>query len=179
MKPIIYKNWKLYIPEETPENAFFIKLGAQFLRDETGVDWYDLQKEIAEKYADHYFLSVDSSTGIILGAGKDHTTDFPDGMHYAIIDKVPDGLLDIPFNFKLSKGKIVPDNTVKISRLTEYISEEITWASSQISALDDIQEFGTPTEEEKERLLALRRYRFVLTRTKPEENPDIDLPNRP
>ncbi|WVO01614.1 fiber assembly [Salmonella phage PHA46] len=53
------------------------------------------------------------------------------------------------------------------------------WASSQISSLQDIEEFGTPTKEEQERLLALRKYRFTLTRVVPEDNPDIDLPDRP
>ncbi|ECC6867371.1 tail fiber assembly protein, partial [Salmonella enterica] len=52
-------------------------------------------------------------------------------------------------------------------------------SSSQISALMDIEEFGTPSEEEKARLLALRKYRFTLTRVVPEDNPDIDLPDRP
>jgi|AGFT01.1.fsa_nt_gi Caudovirales tail fibre assembly protein. len=179
MKPIVYKGWESYDPPETEENKFHIFHGAKFLRNKDGQDWYDVRKELMEKYEGYYFLLVDSNTDIVRFITIDPSGLFPHNTYIVIVDELSDEIKESPYFYKFSKGKFVPDNTFKIQQLEIYLSEEISWASSQISALDDISLFGTPTDEEKERLDALRKYRFTLVRTKPEDNPDIDLPDRP
>ncbi|QCW18984.1 tail fiber assembly protein [Salmonella phage SE_PL] len=179
MKPVIYKKWELYKPQVTEENLFEISKGVNYFKDESDNDWYELRDELSVKYKEHYFLITNMKTNIIESVSTDVNFCVPVNGNLVIVDSIPDGLREMPHYFRFENDKIVPDNTYKINALTDYINEELMWASSQISALNDIEEFGTPTEEEKERLLALRKYRFTLTRVVPEDNPDIDLPDRP
>ncbi|EAR2661129.1 hypothetical protein EI314_24895, partial [Salmonella enterica] len=157
-----------------------IESGSVFLQDENGVDWYDLSDELLLQQ-DNYYILVNSSSNMVLCYSKGFEPWYfaPIGMLFCITDKIPDDFEENYRDYRLDKNKFVPDNSLKIQGLKDYIDDEIVWSSSQISALMDIEEFGTPSEEEKARLLALRKYRFTLTRVVPEDNPDIDLPDRP
>lgn len=179
MKPIIYKDWELYTPPLTEENQFHLSHGAKFMRNKDGKDWYELRKELEKQYTDHYFVIVDDRTNLITNVCRDISGHFPYNDYIVIMESIDQKVIENPLYFKFKNGKIVSDNTVKCKQLEIYISEEISWASSMIGALEDISLFGEPTEEEKARLLALRKYRFILTRIVPEDNPDIDLPDRP
>lgn len=176
-----YTNWEVYYPERTEKNALSFDSGAMFLRDSNGTDWYELAEEL-KKLTGKYFVAVDSETNMV----KCYSTEywgFPlIGSTYCVVDSLPEGFSrssDSHIHYRLKGTKFVPDNCKKIEFLKEYIDDEISWASSQVGALEDISLFGKPTKDEEARLLALRKYRFTLTRIKPEDNPDVDLPDRP
>ncbi|ENL8925937.1 tail fiber assembly protein [Salmonella enterica] len=178
----IYKDWKVYKPLITEQNKSNVEAGVMFLCDSDGIDWYELSKELEQpQHQNNYFILVDVKTNMVKSYSKGFKPWYfaPISAHFCITDSAPDDFEENYIHYRLDKNKFVPDNSLKIDSLKYYIDEELMWASSQISSLQDIEEFGTPTKEEQERLLALRKYRFTLTRVVPEDNPDIDLPDRP
>lgn len=64
---IILKNLTAYVPDENSAVAELISLGVSFLKDESGNDWYEVQKEFDKDK----LKIVYSSDGIIRSADYD------------------------------------------------------------------------------------------------------------
>lgn len=178
MKNIIYKNWKPYIPEENEDNKHQLQAGGMFLQSDDSLDWYKFSKELNKTHSDKFFVVIETN-GNVRMVGTDAEALFPCEAHVVVVTEVPEDMIKEPRNYKYTKNNFVYDSSFKEELLRSYIEGEIQWSGSQIGALEDISLFGKPTKEEEARLLALRKYRFTLTRIKPEDDPDVDLPTRP
>lgn len=174
----IYKGWSSYTPEPNDRNSFIIERGGHFIRDENGVDWYDLGNELSLQTG-KYYVVVNEENNLVIGVSTDPWAFFPCNMIFCIFDELDEEVIKKPENFELKGKKLVQSTIYASVVLAHNLELEKVWVSSEIDALTDAEMFSTEgLDEIKERLLALRRYRYEISQVDPETNPTYKI-NRP
>ncbi|WP_249324805.1 tail fiber assembly protein [Enterobacter mori] len=82
-------------------------------------------------------------------------------------------------NFKFSDGAFIDIRPSDADIAEQKKSELMVVAERVIAPLQDAVDLGIATTEEKESLLALKKYRVLLNRVDVREAPDIDWPETP
>ncbi|EKS6583965.1 TPA: tail fiber assembly protein [Enterobacter hormaechei subsp. xiangfangensis] len=164
INPVIYK-------QEHVEVNGVIRTGLYF-QDELGRDWYETLT--AWKGA----VSLDSD-GIVVAYEQDVSyMGMEEGRNVYEVDplSVP---VDVLGNYKYADGvfyDIRPDAVTLAEQKRKALLEE---ANVAMSPLQDAVDLDIATTEEKELLLAWKKYRVLLNRIAVKEAPDIDWPNTP
>ncbi len=179
-KDVIFTGFELYEPELTEENILYLSVGGGFLQDKDGNDWYQLQKTLMAEYPDAYFITLDNNN-IVRGATKDVTTYFPAGHSILVTYNVPDKIEDESNigSWQYVEGKFVPHNSLAIEDATLKLEKELTWATNQVSAIQDLEELQGLSEEQKDWLGKVKLYRATLIQINVEDAPNITWPTRP
>lgn len=165
------KNFREYTPENPPV------AWALYLISEDGQDWYECQKQFAETT---YKVMYDGNN-IIRSITTDVSALCPLNASVAEIDALPDGV-DINGNWMFKDGAVIK---------REYAYEELVQqaknkksllmqqASDCMAPLQDAVDLDMATEEEREQLLAWKKYRVLLNRVDTSTAPDIEWPVSP
>ncbi|EAQ7614837.1 tail fiber assembly protein [Salmonella enterica] len=144
----------------------------QFIQDESGVDWYVLQKLFQP---DTLKIQYDK-TGLIIAADKDATKLFP--LNCSVVEfadtDIPDGFQ--PRNFTYSNGVIAPVQIDYVALATAERDRRMTSVTAKINQLVEAQDDGDITAAELSELTALREYRTKLRRLALDVAPDINWP---
>ncbi|QZY35077.1 tail fiber assembly protein [Enterobacter cancerogenus] len=171
----IYNNFTPYAPEgdDLPANVLF-------LRSDTGVDWYDAQKEFKESTLKVMF----DSAGIICCAETDASGLWPVDCSVVEIDDK-----EVPVDFVASSGGWIFDGKKitarKFSKEEFQVKAEaqktrlMNAATAAIAPLQDAEELGMATEVELTALSLWKRYRVMLNRVDTSSAPDIEWPVQP
>ncbi|HHA2045118.1 TPA: tail fiber assembly protein [Enterobacter cloacae] len=173
---IILKNLTAYVPDEKSAVAELISLGVSFLKDESGNDWYEVQKEFDKDK----LKIVYSSDGIIRSADYDISALWPADMSIAEIERG-----DVPEGFRINGEwffdgkKIAPVPVDHIATAKQERQNRLNDATEAIAPLQDAEELGMATEEEIAALTLWKRYRVMLNRLDIRNAPDIEWPEKP
>lgn len=172
----ILKNLTSYVPDESYEVAELLSLGVSFLKDESGHDWYDAQKEFNKDK----LKIVYSSDGIIRSADYDISALWPVNMSIAEIEKEA-----IPEKFSINGEWLFDGEKITLAPVDHYAvaklerQNRLNEASNAIAPLQDADELDMATEDERAVLSLWKRYRVMLNRLDLSKAPDIQWPERP
>ncbi|EKS6928730.1 MULTISPECIES: tail fiber assembly protein [Enterobacter] len=154
-----------------------------FLRDEYGNDWCQWLKTLSKKTLK---ISYNPETKKIIHFSYDASSIFPiDQIVVEVLpENVPDRFVDAGNNafgdsFIFDKGKIITapvDYELKAQRKKQ---ELLAYANNIIELLKDAIDLGMATEEEKNTLLAWRKYRVFLLRVDTSHISNIIWPITP
>ncbi|HHT0302148.1 TPA: tail fiber assembly protein [Raoultella planticola] len=153
---------------------------AVFFTDESGHDWYDIQKTLSPETLKIMF----DSSGRIVAASFDASMLSPDGMSVAEItpENIPETFFTRGTQWQFDGKGIVPYQ-LSADELREEAEEQkralMARAATAIAPLEDAELLGEATAEEKSRLTAWRRYRVLLNRLEVSSEPDIEWPAMP
>ncbi|ELU8767393.1 tail fiber assembly protein [Salmonella enterica] len=158
------------VQQELSENC-----SVQFIHDESGVDWYVLQKLFQP---DTLKIQYDK-TGLIIAADKDATKLFP--LNCSVVEladtDIPDGFQ--AGNFTYSNGVIAPVQVDYIALATAERDRRMASVTSKINQLMEAQDDSDITDAELVELSDLREVRTKLRRLDLTGAPDIDWPEVP
>ncbi|EHH3043175.1 tail fiber assembly protein [Salmonella enterica] len=158
------------VQQELSENC-----SIQFIQDESGVDWYVLQKLF---HSDTLKIQYDK-TGLIISADKDVTKLFP--LNCSVVEfadtDIPDDFQ--PGNFTYSNGTIAPVQTDYVALATADRDRRMAAVTIKINQLMEAQDDSDITATELLELSALREYRTKLRRMDLTAAPNINWPVYP
>ncbi|WP_272940788.1 tail fiber assembly protein [[Erwinia] mediterraneensis] len=175
-----FTNFQLYIPDnEQQKQILEINPEIVFLQSGEGADWYECQKA----FADDTMKIVYDQAGIVLSFSTDASTLWPVGASVAEIpvDEIPEDLA-ISGDWVFDGIKIVPRayTPEELQQRAESQKQKLlAQASEKIAPLQDAAELDIATDEEKNRLLAWKKYRVLLNRIDTAIAPDITWPAQP
>lgn len=170
----IFNNFTPYEPEsnDLPANVLF-------LRSDTGIDWYEAQKEFKNDTIKVMF----DSAGVICCAETDVSSLWP--INCSVAEVKPE---DIPSDFFISGRWVFNGLTIEqyqytkeelIATAEEQKQSLMSVAADAIAPLQDAIDLGMATETENSRLLEWKKYRVLLNRIDTSLAPDIDWPSLP
>jgi len=173
---IILNKLTAYIPDEKSAVAELISLGVSFLKDESGKDWYEAQKEFDKDK----LKIVYSYDGIIRSADYDISALWPADMSIAEIEReaVPEGF-SINGEWFFDGEKIIPvpvDHLATAKRERVY---RLTEASEAMAPLQDATDLGIATDTEISLLAEWKKYRVLLSRIDVTQTDGIEWPQPP
>lgn len=82
-------------------------------------------------------------------------------------------------SWRYDNGKFVSHNGFAIEDANLKMEKELTWATNQISAIQDLEELQGLSEEQKDWLGKVKLYRATLIQINVEDAPNITWPTRP
>ncbi len=155
------------VQQELSENCCI-----QFIQDESGVDWYVLQKLFQ---SDTLKIQYDK-TGLIISADKDATKLFP--LNCSVVEFADK---DIPADFQPGKfiyrdGAITPVQIDYVALATTERDRRMVSVTEKINQLTEAQDDSDITDAELVELTALREVRTRLRRLDLTTAPDINWP---
>ncbi|EOZ4638894.1 tail fiber assembly protein [Enterobacter cloacae] len=170
----IFNNFTPYEPEsiDLPANVLF-------LRSDTGIDWYEAQKEFKNDTIKVMF----DSAGVICCAETDVSSLWPINCSVAEVKSE-----DIPSDFFISGRWVFNGLTIEqyqytkeelIAKAEEQKQSLMSVAADAIAPLQDAAELGMATEVELTTLTLWKRYRVMLNRVDISAAPDIEWPEQP
>ncbi|MEH5616490.1 tail fiber assembly protein [Enterobacter cloacae] len=170
----IFNNFTPYDPEsnDLPANVLF-------LRSDTGIDWYEAQKEFKNDTIKVMF----DSAGVICCAETDVSSLWP--INCSVAEVKPE---DIPSNFFISGRWVFNGLTIEqyqytkeehIAKAEEQKQSLMSVAADAIAPLQDAAELGMATEVELTTLTLWKRYRVMLNRVDISAAPDMEWPEQP
>lgn len=162
-----YKNFtisKQVIDEE-------LGLPILYHEDEDGRDWYELQETFKE---DTYKVGY-SPDGIVRTISKSVWAIAPTNLSIIEVESIPDVSEDELINgwYEVVDDEVIfrmPPQDELDAAEEERKRQLIDEVGQEISILSDAVELDMATDEEKERLLELKRYRIKLSRMKTGSN---------
>ncbi|EAB1736992.1 tail fiber assembly protein [Salmonella enterica] len=158
------------VQQELSENC-----SVQFIHDESGVDWYVLQKLFQP---DTLKIQYDK-TGLVIAADKDATKLFP--LNCSVVEladtDIPDGFQ--AGNFTYSNGVIAPVQVDYVALATAERDRRMESVTVKINQLVEAQDDDDITADELSELTALREYRTKLRRLDLRYAPDVEWPPLP
>lgn len=176
-----YKNFLVGKPKTLEQTALQNRHNVKFLFAEDGTEWYGCQQGFAR---DTIKFSYDSK-GVIcsIATNKDVSSLWPDGLSVAeVADTTANRRADILGGWVFDGESLIP-RVYTPEELKEQAEAErarqLQIASRVIAPLQDAEDLGMATKEEKASLLAWKRYRVMLSRAKHEDVPDIECPPLP
>lgn len=164
INPVIYK-------KEQAEIEGMIRTGLYF-QDENGRDWYETLRTWKGAVAT-------DEDGIVVACESDVSfMGMQEGRNVYEINPA-----DIPANvlgnYKYLEGVFIDIRPSDADVAEKKKSELMAVAERAIAPLQDAVDLGIATTEEKESLLAWKKYRVLLNRVDVRETPDIDWPETP
>lgn len=171
----LYKNFTK-TDELTPvQRELSENCSIQFIHDESGVDWYILQKTFQD---DTLKIQYDNK-GLIIAADDDVSKLFPIGCSVVELKRsdIPDGFQ--PGQFTFDGGKISPVKIDYIAVATIQRDKCMAAATVRINQLVESRDDGDITVDEELMLVRLREYRSELRRLDLSLAPDITFPEEP
>lgn len=172
---ITYNNFTKFEPV-TPEQIILADKGVSFICDETGRCWYDIAKELAD--FPNSFKVVFDSEGYVTAMSRDASALFPIGCSVAVVSTVP-----APMEISTARWKLVGDTfkleTATAADLAVKKNNLMFNVTATIQALQDAVDMDIATDEEKERLTTLKKYRIELSRVDTSTGGDITFPTLP
>lgn len=170
----IFNNFTPYEPEsnDLPANVLF-------LRSDTGIDWYEAQKEFKNDTIKVMF----DSAGVICCAETDVSSLWP--INCSVAEVKPE---NIPSDFFISGRWVFNGLTIEqyqytkeelIAKAEEQKQSLMSVAADAIAPLQDASELGMATEVELTTLTLWKRYRVMLNRVDISAAPDIEWPEQP
>lgn len=187
MKKAHYKNFKHYIPEEPPEDEEIEnqvkKMGykTRAIRDENGVDWMEARKNFNDGTLK---IGYDDS-GMIRTMHLDVMLIWPENLHITEVhlSEIPEGFPNRvgPWMkwWPYIDGKITHIEGEEVETATKKRDKLIQGVRDRITHLQEAEEDGDITDDEKNELVALRGYRTALRRLDLSTAPEIDWPANP
>lgn len=170
---ITLKNFQIY------KSTLHSGSSVLFLKDESGLDWYESQAGFSEETLKFVY----DSNGIIISFDYDVSKLWPVGHSVAEISasEVPAGL-DISGGWVFD-GKVI---TTRVYSSAEYVSQaeaeresSMALAAAAIAPLQDAVDIGDATDEERASLQGWKKYRVALNRLDLTAAPDIQWPEIP
>jgi hypothetical protein len=170
---ITLKNFQIY------KSTLHSGSSVLFLKDESGLDWYESQAGFSEETLKFVY----DSNGIIISFDYDVSKLWPVGHSVAEISasEVPAGL-DISGGWVFD-GKVI---TTRVYSSAEYVSQaeaeresSMALAAAAIAPLQDAVDIGDATDEERASLQGWKKYRVALNRLDLTAAPDIEWPEIP
>ena len=170
---ITLKNFQIY------KSTLHSGSSVLFLKDESGLDWYESQAGFSEETLKFVY----DSNGIIISFDYDVSKLWPVGHSVAEISasEVPAGL-DISGGWVFD-GKVI---TTRVYSSAEYVSQaeaeresSMALAAAAIAPLQDAVDIGDATDEERASLQGWKKYRVALNRLNLTAAPDIEWPEIP
>lgn len=170
---ITLKNFQIY------KSALHSGSSVLFLKDESGLDWYESQAGFSEETLKFVY----DSNGIIISFDYDVSKLWPVGHSVAEISasEVPAGL-DISGGWVFD-GKVI---TTRVYSSAEHVSQAETQressmalAAAAIAPLQDAVDIGDATDEERASLQEWKKYRVALNRLDLTAAPDVQWPEVP
>lgn len=158
------------VQQELSENC-----SVQFIHDESGVDWYILQKLFR---VDTLKLQYNNA-GLVVAADIDASKLFP--LECSVVEVVN---TDMPDDFRVgqfiySNGSIIPSSVDHVADAMIERDNRMAVATIQISNLAEAQDDGDITVQEMTELSSLREYRTKLRRLDLTAAPAINWPVPP
>ncbi len=168
---ITLKNFQIY------KSTLHSGSSVLFLKDESGLDWYESQKEFSEKTLKVVF----DSNGVIISFDYDVSKLWPVGNSVSEVSTVPDGL-DIAGGWvfdgkKITRRKYTSDEFIIQATLNR--DSLMSEATTAIAPLQDAVDIDDATDEERATLQAWKKYRVALNRLDLSAAPDVDWPTMP
>lgn len=164
INPVIYKYEHVVIKGITRTGLYF--------QDIHGRDWYETLRYWKGAVA------TDES-GIVVACEKDVTfMGMEEGRNvYEIApEDIPENVIG---NYTFKEG-VFTDIRPDAATLAEQKRKELLEAANAAMApLQDASDLGIETDEEKESLLAWKKYRVLLNRVDVTKAPDVDWPIKP
>lgn len=170
----VIHNFNLYRPED--DNL--LRLNALFIKSEDGSDWYESQKLFSPNTVKVVFNKAD---GIIVSFSHDVSTLWPIGLSVAEVSEWPE---EATPNGKwcFIDGQVVP-RIYTVDELREQANHKrdylLEQAAKIIAPLQDAVDLDMATEDEKDSLLAWKKYRVLLNRIEISSAANIDWPIPP
>jgi len=170
---ITLKNFQIY------KSTLHSGSSVLFLKDESGLDWYESQAGFSEETLKFVY----DSNGIIISFDYDVSKLWPVGHSVAEISasEVPAGL-DISGGWVFD-GKVI---TTRVYSSAEYVSQaeaeresSMALAAAAIAPLQDAVDIGDATDEERASLQGWKKYRVALNRLDLTAAPAIEWPEIP
>ncbi|ELI8917566.1 tail fiber assembly protein [Enterobacter ludwigii] len=164
INPVIYK-------KEQAEIEGMLRTGLYF-QDESGRDWYETLRTWKGAVAT-------DENGIVVACESDVSfMGMQEGRNVYEINPA-----DIPANvlgnFKFSEGTFIDIRPSDADVAEQKKSELMAVAERAIAPLQDAVDLDIATTEEKESLLAWKKYRVLLNRVNVREAPDLYWPETP
>ncbi len=147
----------------------------QFIQDETGADWYELQSQFKN---DTLKIQYDK-TGLIIAADADVSKLFPVGCSVIEYNReeMPDNFK--PGDFTFNDGNITPIEVDYVAVAAAERDRRMTAVSDRINRLVEAQDDADITDEELTELSQLREYRSKLRRLDLNSAPVVSWPEIP
>lgn len=168
-----YNNFAVYTPAEP------IAEGVTYLKDDSGLDWYESQKN----FANDTLKIVFNSDGVIVSISHDVSALWPVDNSVAEIacDDIPKGL-DIIGGWVFDGMKIIKRayTSAELIAQAEIKRDSLmAVATTVIAPLQDAVDIDEATEEEIALLKAWKKYRVSLSRLDLSTAPDMTWPEKP
>ena len=173
---IKFKGFKVTNPA-TPEQVKLSDFGVQFTVDETGRCWYDIVKELADEYPEHYKVHV-LVGGTVSGFTKDASMLFPFEGDVVVTDSIPTIMASGNGKWAFDGNGFVPD-AGDIQAAEDAKADLMSKATGVIQTLQQLVDDGDATDEETERLAALKKFRTAVLRTDVSGGTSVTLPVMP
>ncbi|XAG95454.1 hypothetical protein SOI901_69 [Erwinia phage SOI901] len=173
---IKFTGFKVSAPA-TPEQLKLSDFGVQFAVDDTGRCWYDIVKELAEKYPEHYKVHVRDG-GSVAAYSKDASTLFPHEGDIIVVDSIPVTMAAGNGYWAFNGTSFVPDSA-DIQAAEDAKADLLAKASGVIQSIQALVDDGEATEEETERLANLKKFRTTVLRMDVSGGTSIVLPKMP
>jgi len=168
---ITLKNFQLY------DSKMIAGSSILFLKDESGLDWYESQANFGKKTLKFVF----DENGIIISFDYDVSRLWPVGNSVSEVSKVPAGL-DINGDWAFD-GKKIFRRTYTSDELIEQATAKrnalLAEANTAITPLQDAVDVDDATDDELAALKAWKKYRVALNRLDLSTAPDITWPEVP
>lgn len=151
--------------------------GINYLKSDTGIDWYSISWDKTRTGKNVYVLADDN--GDVVCASDQGELLFPQGFTVYELPKeeTPDNLLGKLY-WKVVDGELVPPN-IEYLNGTTLKSQRQREAESAIRLLERAVKYNMATDEEKAQLEAWERYSVLLSRVDTDKAPDIEWPVKP
>lgn len=161
----------------TPEQLKLSDYGVQFAVDDKGRCWYDIVKELNEKYPDQYKVYVREG-GSVASFSKDASMLFPDNGDVIVTETIPAVMLSGNGTWSFNGTAFVPD-AADLQAAEDAKADLMAKATGVIQTLQALVDDGYATEEEAERLAALKKFRTEVLRTDISAGTTVVLPKMP
>lgn len=173
---IKYTGFKISKPA-TPEQLKLSDFGVQFTVDDQGRCWYDIVKELADKYPDQWKVHV-LDGGSVSSYTKDASTLFPHEGSVLVVDTIPTIMASGNGYWAFNGTSFVPDSA-DIQAAEDAKADLMSKATGVIQTLQQLVDDGDATEEETTRLAALKKFRTEVLRTDVSSGTSVALPKMP
>lgn len=174
---LVFNNFSLYEPKVV---SFELReLNVQFLKSDSGEDWYQCQKLFAK---DTIKIAFDER-GVICSYSEDISSLWPINLSVA---EVPNNImarqLDISGSWvfdgkNIAKRIYTPEEHQEQARIEQRT--RIASAANMIAPLQDAVDLNMANTAEITRLESWKKYRVMLNRLDITTAPDIDWPSAP
>ncbi|EUD10402.1 tail fiber assembly protein [Providencia alcalifaciens] len=164
-------NFKQYEP--TGEN--YIESVQFFISDE-GIDFYDSFELFKLKYK----IGFDKE-GIVRTVSEDISAIYPLGLSIADVDSLPAGF-SIDGRWIYKNGAIIQYELTSEEQIFFNCRQKqslLDEATAAIAPLQDAFDLGIATDEERERLMAWKKYRVLLNRVDVSSDNHVQWPQKP